>query len=567
MLKEGEETLFIHALPPTRAERLKIIKDGCYRVLVDLQGLVKRYESLGTQSKRTWDRMRWGNEDIAEIRARITSNITILTAFISTSQSSVETKLDKFIEEFHQGKKETSVVSLQTVDSLSANDRFVWRTIRKELEDIGISVAAFEANRKFIFKWFIRAVETGAFEEENEDSNDDESSLSAERESQSSGDQDSQDMERQVEHSRHEPLGNINKYQRPVRTQPSRSAPDTERIVTKRDPKNSEQIFAPKRTAPRDRKRVSLAAALLADISLRRQPLIKAVTARDVPKALKILRDEASFQLLDSRTLNKALWEACRRIRYSNLSPLIAELILKGSDVNDIVEKDYGRDSYLENQILWKCVESGSINAVRLLVENGADLNSNRRIWGAEIALRAAFKGKGDILRLLLSTGVDVNMQYETALLFDPHPTSLVRVTLLQEAAMLGAAPAVAILLEHGASIDIVCNPYGTALMLALARRKIYIAQLLLDGGADPNLNLGGFKGNLGGFKGTKSSSPMEAAILGGEGDASLLRILLDHGAIPNKSTLNYSKAVARLRNRNHEAVDREIRPYLHTSD
>ena len=151
LLKEGEETLFTRALPPARAERLKIIKDGCYRVLVDLQGLVEKYESLGTQTKRTWDRMRWGNEDIAEIRARLTSNITILTAFISTSQISVETKLEKFIEEFHQGKKEASIVSLQIVDSLSADDRVLWRTIHKELEEIGISVAAFDANRNFIF--------------------------------------------------------------------------------------------------------------------------------------------------------------------------------------------------------------------------------------------------------------------------------------------------------------------------------------------------------------------------------------------------------------------------------
>ena len=373
LLKEGEETLFTRTLPPARAERLKIIEDGCYRVLVDLQGLVEKYESLGTQTKRTWDRMRWGNEDIAEIRARITSNITILTAFISTSQISVETKLEKFVGEFHQGKKEASIV--QTVDSLSADDRAVWRTICKELEEVGISVAAFDANREFIFDWFIRAVETGAFKEQNEDNSDEESNLSDGRESQSSGDnkdqlltpardnaragsvplgtppqtqipigtqsnehtprtgtdksrkhkssnssffpkisrwsrttassvgdnfrnsmdrrqqrpfseasrsgedlqqygtndhydhhgddQDRQDIERQVEHSELERLGNISKDQQLVRTQSLGSAFNTKLMIPKRGPKKSERILAPKRTAPRNRTHAPRVAALL----------------------------------------------------------------------------------------------------------------------------------------------------------------------------------------------------------------------------------------------------------------------------------------------------------------
>ena len=196
VLKEGEESLFIHPLPPTRAERLKPIKEGCEKVLVDLQSLVDKYESLGTQSKRTCDRMRWGNEDVAEIRARLTSNISLLTAFISTSQVSVEAKLDKFIEEYRQGKKETSVVSLQTVDSLSTNDRAVWRTIRKKLEEIGISVAAFDTNRNFIFDWFIHAVEAGAFEEQNAYSIEDEGNYSDEQESKSNEEHDSDDAGR-----------------------------------------------------------------------------------------------------------------------------------------------------------------------------------------------------------------------------------------------------------------------------------------------------------------------------------------------------------------------------------
>jgi hypothetical protein len=83
VLKEAEETVFARHLSLQKRERLKAVGDGCYRVLEDLQTLVKKYESLGTQSKRTWDRLKWGTEDIAELRSRLTSNGVLLTACIT----------------------------------------------------------------------------------------------------------------------------------------------------------------------------------------------------------------------------------------------------------------------------------------------------------------------------------------------------------------------------------------------------------------------------------------------------------------------------------------------------
>src|SRR5947209_459240 len=82
VLKETEETVFVQPLSPTRQANLITVGDGCYRVLEDLQNLVKKYEKLGTRSKRTWDRLKWGTEDIVELRSRLTSNTVLLTAFI-----------------------------------------------------------------------------------------------------------------------------------------------------------------------------------------------------------------------------------------------------------------------------------------------------------------------------------------------------------------------------------------------------------------------------------------------------------------------------------------------------
>ena len=53
------------------------------------------------------------------------------------------------------------------MDSQSTEDRLTWRAIRKDLEHIGISVTAFEANRDFVLGWLSHAVETGAFEEKH----------------------------------------------------------------------------------------------------------------------------------------------------------------------------------------------------------------------------------------------------------------------------------------------------------------------------------------------------------------------------------------------------------------
>ena len=68
------------------------------------------------------------------------------------------------------------------MNSLSVDNKAVWRIIRKELKGIGISVATFDVNRSFIFDWFARAVEAGAFEEKNAHSTDNKSQYIDEQE-------------------------------------------------------------------------------------------------------------------------------------------------------------------------------------------------------------------------------------------------------------------------------------------------------------------------------------------------------------------------------------------------
>lgn len=82
VLKEVEETITGQSLPPSTQQNLATVTQGCTSVLEELQALVQKYESLGTQSKRTYDRMKWGAKDITELRARLTSNTVLLSTFL-----------------------------------------------------------------------------------------------------------------------------------------------------------------------------------------------------------------------------------------------------------------------------------------------------------------------------------------------------------------------------------------------------------------------------------------------------------------------------------------------------
>lgn len=516
VLKEAEETLFTSPLLPVRAERVKAVKDGCNKVLVDLQSLVERYQSLGTQSKRTWDRMRWCNGDIAEIRGRLTSSVTMLTAIISTSQSSVEDKLVNFMEEFRQGKREGSAISLQTVDSLSADDRVVWRTIRKEFEEIGITLAAFEANREFIFGWFNRAVESGAFEEQNGHGVSEESN-----------------------HSEEQEFGNRGE-------QSSESASETEPNVPERGPETFHQILTFARAVPIQIKpQVPRAALPFREMSHPGRRLLKAVGTGDASKALKILRDKTSFHTLDSKTLDRALWSAtCRINRVIDPCPVIVELIARGGNVN------YISSNSCERTPLWNSVAKGLYGTTRLLVEHGADVNykcSDRpcgTMFGRgalDFAPRASLTGDPAILRLLLSSGVDVNIQYMTCDRSVGINNDFNRMSLLHEAASLGAVPAMETLLDFGAEIDAVSPEHGTALMLTLWQRQENAARFLLVKGADPNFRASVY---------STYKRPMEAAIYSGK--ASLVTLLLDQGVVPGDSALELAWMAKHVGKREH---------------
>ena len=81
-IKDFEDDTTGSTLTAAQQAGLQTVGDGCRNVLQDSESLIAEYQSLGTKSKGTWDRMGWGMKDITESRARLTSNTILLTAFI-----------------------------------------------------------------------------------------------------------------------------------------------------------------------------------------------------------------------------------------------------------------------------------------------------------------------------------------------------------------------------------------------------------------------------------------------------------------------------------------------------
>ncbi|KAI4243321.1 MAG: hypothetical protein L6R40_003493, partial [Gallowayella cf. fulva] len=78
---ETEELVSAQQLSVKQQEKLAGCQKGCEQVLKDLDTLLAKYDSLGTQSRRVFDRMRLGNEDVNGIRKRLILNVTLLDAF------------------------------------------------------------------------------------------------------------------------------------------------------------------------------------------------------------------------------------------------------------------------------------------------------------------------------------------------------------------------------------------------------------------------------------------------------------------------------------------------------
>ncbi|MCJ1390796.1 hypothetical protein MMC18_003657 [Xylographa bjoerkii] len=158
VIRQFEEAFEGQVLSVIEQERLRSVGQGCKDVLQELQELVQKYEGLGSNAKLSFDRLKWGAAPVDDLRTRLMSNTLLLSAFLQTSPVVIKKHIRKILQEYREGKREGSIFSSVSADSLTADERIQWRAIRKELENSGLTLAVLDSNRDLIIECLTNAL-------------------------------------------------------------------------------------------------------------------------------------------------------------------------------------------------------------------------------------------------------------------------------------------------------------------------------------------------------------------------------------------------------------------------
>lgn len=93
-------------------------------------------------------------------------NVSTSNSCTSSSQEAVQAMLRKYIEEIRTGRREGSIISTDSIDSLSPDEKEAWRGVRKELEDVGITPELFTRHSAWIKKTLSDASQSGSLQEQ-----------------------------------------------------------------------------------------------------------------------------------------------------------------------------------------------------------------------------------------------------------------------------------------------------------------------------------------------------------------------------------------------------------------
>ena len=170
--------------------------------------------------------------------------------------------------------------------------------------------------------------------------------------------------------------------------------------------------------------------------------------------------------------------------------------------------------------LMYACYsETPHNDLVRLLIQSGADISIKESELQVTALMVAAYRGHTSIVQYLLDEGAPVNTQ-------DVYGS-----TSLTIASELGHSEVVRVLINYGADVNILAKgPNVTALMFACNYQRTVCVDLLLAGGADPNL-CGRLSPLVAACITTGHDQPM---------DPTILDKLLSAGANPNTQTAEY---------------------------
>ena len=157
-----------------------------------------------------------------------------------------------------------------------------------------------------------------------------------------------------------------------------------------------------------------------------------------------------------------------------NATDALQCLLKAGADVDDR-NLNLSQDQFHRDTPLIFAVRYENIEAVRILVENGADVNA-KSAYQYRGAIYCATSNT-NILRILVEAGADVNLLH--------NENGDMAITPLVAAIYNDNAHSVKYLLANGADINAKIGGGGTALHVTAANNNIEIAKILLEEGID----------------------------------------------------------------------------------
>jgi len=387
----------------------------------------------------------------------------------------VEKTLNKYLKECQEGRHETSILTTQSEDSISPDDKTIWRKIRKELEDIGITLAAFNANQEFIMQWFRTALEAGSFDEQPQstdqidvtrgtdglDLSDTESLLEAVERPRPHPDSPvknstlSRNSTSLLPKARSSESSSTSKNHRgDISFQKASNQPSSPTAATRPHRKEATRTLSGR--VPRVEERPKRIPALFQRIFRYEESFLEACAVGDTGRARKLLAKGVDIEVT---TLSA-----------NPLDNLAAPSKLFG------------------NTALFIAAFNGDTSTTRMLLENGASIEKSNCL--GETALHASFGGRvitrsaSSVVRCLLNNGANpnvTNFEGQTALHLALHIDSGVTST-PSRLAIIG------LLCNSGANINLMELDGDAALHIAIYMADNDAVKILLRNGADPNL-------------------------------------------------------------------------------
>ena len=143
ILQDVEDMVRGKRLSPEKSEELLRHGQDIKELLLELEGYLRKYESLGVQSRATFDRLKWDEHVAESLRARISTRVTMMNNFylgvVASGQYKIQQAMDEIVRDLRSGRRGVNSVSSITTQSSCREDDPAWQSIVADLEVQGIS--------------------------------------------------------------------------------------------------------------------------------------------------------------------------------------------------------------------------------------------------------------------------------------------------------------------------------------------------------------------------------------------------------------------------------------------